>query len=109
MKIFLAAVSLFTLILVGAFGVWSTYCLFFSMASICQMDAIEHITYWQGLFLAILFVFSFVAVFIFFRTPRLEAEFLSRGPVSPDLELDIFLADYLKRAFSQGILHPKIF
>lgn len=109
MRGILAATSLFALVLVGAFGVWSTYCMFFNMTTVCHIDAIEHIAYWQGLFLAILFIFSFVAIFVFFRPPHLEAEFLSGRTVSPGSNFDIFLANYLRRAFSQGILHPKIF
>lgn len=89
-------------------------------ASMCQMNVIEHISYWQQLFtakvsdinslilwlLTILFVLTFPSLYIRNkdRTP-LDLSFYLYNKSKPQTHL----FNYLNLLFSKGILQPKIY
>lgn len=91
-------------------------CLWAGEAAMCQMNAFEHLSLWRNIFTAILSVstsaalFLALAWFIFSRhgRHRLQERILAQ-PLRVYTAPDISLGDYLRQAFSQGILHPKIY
>ncbi len=91
-------------------------CLFMGETTMCQMNAFEHLSLWQNTFTTILSMstsaalFLALAWFIFSRhgRHRLQGQILSVQPLHTLRNPDISLGDYLRQAFSQGILHPKI-
>ncbi len=89
-------------------------------ASMCQMGVLEHIAYWQQLFIAkvndttilipwLLFIPLFLAV------RQLGTKNKDKTPLDLSFRLydksnpQIRLLNYLISAFSKGILHPKIY
>lgn len=88
-------------------------CPFMSMASICRMSPVEHISKWQSLFSATLpsillsfaFGFLFLALAVLTNINRLKL--LSIGLVIRRTEP--YLSDQLSAAFCKGIIHSKIY
>ena len=89
-------------------------------ASICPMGVMEHIAKWQQLVTAVLFtshtsdsfIFFLLAVVIFFYfcayAKSLFLLFVPSPPVMHSRQ-EIALYHHLKIAFSQGILHPRLY
>lgn len=95
-------------------------CIFVTQAAICQMNVLEHLNLWQNLFTAIpqkaatvLLMILTLAAIIFSRARRRLRLFNARLAQSQRFHLfhqtAIRALDYLHEAFSQGILHPKIY
>ena len=95
-------------------------CLFMSQqASICPMGVMEHIAKWQQLVTAVLstfhtsasFIFFLLAVVIFFIFAYAKSLFFLFTPSPPVVHSrqEIALYYHLKIAFSQGILHPRLY
>ena len=96
-------------------------CIFTGKMMLCQMSIMEHISFWQNMFIVIpqesLMIHGFI---IFLAIVLLTAQNFS-GPPSPSrneiqtqkLYLvqhpDFTFFNSLKEAFSQGILNPKIY
>ncbi|MBI4114483.1 MAG: hypothetical protein HY445_01420, partial [Candidatus Niyogibacteria bacterium] len=129
---YLAMLGLTAFIVVGLFGLGHTAgmranddgnmegCIFTGKTMLCQMGIIEHISLWQGMFTATpqkvyallaLVVLLIAAVFVVIHYLRHSADreqiissylYILRHP-------DISLFDPLRRAFSRGIIHPKIY
>jgi len=89
-------------------------------AEICRMDALEHITQWQSMLsaipqfdkaLAMVGLLAFSLVFVIFRFLDPERHtlhyFFSRRYQRKHPDSPLF--NYLRVAFSDGILHPKIY
>jgi len=97
-------------------------CLFDRKAEICSMNLVEHLSRWRGMFTAIcakanlliqflLLAFAFV-IFAFALGPHLPLLFnhhSSRWRLYIKQNPQLLLFDYLREAFSQGILNPKIY
>jgi len=95
-------------------------CIFTGKTMLCQMSVMEHISLWQTMFtaapqkastlLALLALLIAVIFVVAQHKPQLADRkqdtihrlYLFRHP-------DISLFDPLRRAFSQGIIHPKIY
>lgn len=104
-------------IAMGSDGVMEN-CLFGSTISFCPMSLFEHLSLWQNMFVAnlpkisVFYLFFFLISFLFialriaqsksYKEKKIEKLYLKQKP-------DILLFDYLKEAFSQGILNPKIY
>ncbi|TSC72634.1 MAG: hypothetical protein G01um101438_351 [Parcubacteria group bacterium Gr01-1014_38] len=121
-----ALLAILLILLVGAFGMWHALsmngemsgCPLMMTASLCGMSPTEHTALWQKLFtavphrgtLALSFVFSAPGVALFrLRDLRVHAWIIrARYQAYRLLALAFAPLEPLKRAFSQGILHPKI-
>jgi len=129
---YLAMFGLAAFIVVSLFGLGHTAgmkandngnmegCIFTGKTMLCKMGIVEHISLWQGMFTAVpqkdsillaLIVLLITAVFIAINySPHLadikqkisERFYLLNHP-------DIKLFNPLRRAFSRGIIHPKIY
>jgi len=86
-------------------------------AAICTMNPLEHIAVWQNMFTAlaresILVFLVFASLFPFFVRRLLDTSHNFSAPalymVRRRVEIPIVLSP-LEKAFSRGILHPKIF
>lgn len=78
--------------------------------SICAMDVFEHLSLWQRLLVAVPMLLVALTVGFWYRRQSLIADTqgISEQLYShQDFRLKLF--DYLRRVFSQGILHPKIY
>lgn len=93
-------------------------CPFMVGSSLCTMTPLQHISIWRNMFttlpsqdtiLQFFLIFStFVFCFIFFRqvfSPPKNSFYLSRNRYLRY----IFPTNYLREAFSSGILNPKLF
>lgn len=90
-------------------------------ASFCQMNPLEHITAWQGMFTVVPSQNDILALLLILLTLVLGAFFLHshQSTVPPKTPVSQFQFLYYKRripiisplqeAFSNGILHPKVF
>lgn len=88
-------------------------------AMICRMDILEHIALWQYLFAVIpqevfilLTLLSLLTFIVLIKSPlniiyKPNSYSSQKIYTSKQIELPVF--NFLKRAFSQGILHPKIY
>lgn len=97
-------------------------CLFMGMEEICTMTFTQHLNQWQNMFtttapqkaltFALLFLLAvvFVAIVVFKRNLLLLFNYhatRSRLYLRHNPELSLF--NFFKKAFSQGILNPKIY
>lgn len=95
-------------------------CPFMGVATICQMNLLEHIAAWQNMFsalpqkdifasLALLppILLTFLLLGNLFRVP--SKEFLSAETVRYKRRNILLIPTSLQLAFSDGILHPKVF
>lgn len=91
-------------------------CFLMGETVVCQINIFEHLSLWQNTFTTILSLFTSAALlfalawFIFSRHDRhrLQRKILPQ-PFSVFADPEISLGDYLRQAFSQGILQPKIY
>lgn len=129
-KKFLVSVVLAAFLVVGIFGLSHIVmnmtagddalgCLFMNTPTLCAMNPFEHIAMWQSTFAAsfskeifsLLMLTLLIVLFIF------TSQGLERSRKTPPLLVRVwhhiyrvFIAkDPLQEAFSNGILHPKIF
>ena len=132
LTIHLAAPGLTAFILVSLFGLGHTTgmkanedgnmesCIFTGKTMLCQMGIVEHISLWQGIFMATtqktsillaLIVLLIVAVFVGINYSPHLADIKQK--ISARLYLlrqpDINLFDPIRRVLSRGIIHPKIY
>lgn len=96
-------------------------CVFTEKTMLCKMGIVEHISLWQGMFTAMpqeslmfiaLLILLMAVIFVtknILAPPRLSRSealtkrlYLRKNP-------DLLLFDFLKEAFSRGILNPKIY
>lgn len=96
-------------------------CIFTGKTMLCKMDVMEHISLWQSLFVAMpQEILIFLALFIFLATVIFVAKNIPAPPrlsrdetLTKQLHLrehpDFLFFNFLKDAFSRGILHPKIY
>lgn len=95
-------------------------CPFMGVATVCQMNSLEHIAAWQNMFTAlpqkdifaflvllILILFAIILLRNFLRVPL--KEFLSAEAIRYKRTNTLFIPHPLQWAFSDGILHTKIF
>lgn len=129
---YLAMLSLVAFVAVSLFGLGHTAgmkanedgnmegCIFTGKTMLCQMGIGEHISLWQGMFAATpqkisvlltLIVLLVAAVFViinhWLRTASIKQELVRRFYLFRNTEINLF--DPLRRAFSRGIIHPKIY
>lgn len=93
-------------------------CVFIGKAMFCKMTVIEHISLWQRMFTVLPQDTSmFFASLVFSAALVFTAKNILAPPKNYAPAHKLFLTNrqnfssfnYLKEAFSQGILHPKIF
>lgn len=89
-------------------------------SSICQMNTTEHITKWQALFTAttrssnlFLLIALLTVAFIYIMTLKRRTNLQSSSYFSYKYTLyklpEVKLFNYLLAAFSDGIIHPKLY
>lgn len=88
-------------------------------AYLCQMSVIEHIVHWRQLFILIMdnnfsllfFVFFFFPVLLSFMNSKVRDKLFSQRFYKSFCrdKPEIKLFNYLLIAFSQGILHPRVY
>lgn len=129
-KKILAPLLLTTLLFVGLFGLFHITvsmnnpgqgmgCLYMDIASLCTMNPFQHIAVWQNVFTAsfpkeIFSLIAFILLIIlfaftswsFWRNSKI-ALFVAR--VWQFISQIFIVRNPLQEAFSNGILHPKIF
>ena len=127
----LAVVSIFVLTSVILFGVsysmvmksdgTMTNCLFTKIEGICLMTFSEHFNLWQNIFVfdipkTMTISLSFLVIFLglaFTYITYNKLNDFTKNIASPKLyqkqKNPLLFFDYLKEAFSQGILNPKIY
>lgn len=91
------------------------------MATLCKMDPLEHIATWQSMFTAtpnqndifamllVLLSFALAAVLVHSRRNHAPPKLLILSSLFTYYKRRIPIASPLQEAFSNGILHPKIF
>ena len=92
------------------------------MATLCQMDPLEHITAWQNMFTAVPSQNDILLLLAFLLALALGALFLTHRSIAPPrvarvsqqklflyFKQRIPIIHPLQEAFANGILHPKIF
>lgn len=79
------------------------------IASVCQMNIVEHLAGWQRLFTVALSIMVGLGLLLWRSLARLEDYYLliKRFSLKKNYIYKIF--NYLMRVFSSGILHPKIY
>jgi len=132
LTVYLAMAGLAAFITVSLFGLGHTAamkanedgnmedCIFTGKTMLCKMSIVEHISLWQGMFTATpqkvsallaLIVLLIAAVFVGIHYSSRLADIKQK--TSRCLYLlnhpDINLFDPIRRAFSRGIIHPKIY
>ena len=102
-------------------GQMSSGCFMPGMSTICQMDPIEHIAEWQSLFTAVPSQSDILTFLLALLTLVLGALFLySHQGITPPRTLvpqsqflyskrHIPIVNSLQEAFSNGILHPRLY
>lgn len=91
-------------------------CFLMGETAMCQINAFEHLSLWQNTFTTTLSISASAALLLALAwfivshraRYRVPAQVLTQ-PFSSFHEPEIALVDYLRLAFSQGILHPKIY
>ncbi len=97
-----------------------SHCPFMGIATVCQMNPLEHIVAWQNMFTALpqkdiftsltfllLIIFSFPLLRNFLPIPSKES--LSAEAIRYKRKNILFIPTPLQRAFSDWLLPPKIF
>lgn len=91
------------------------------MATLCQMNPLEHVAIWQGMFTAtanqndifaillILLSLALTALFIRSHGSHATPKLLTLVPSFAYYKRYVPIGSPLQEAFSNGILHPKIF
>lgn len=103
-------------------GQMSSGCFMPGMSTICQMDPIEHITEWQSMFtaipgnsdvLTILLILLTSVLLGFVLIKRSTHPHLSQSPPSKSLSFyqrrHVPIVSHIQEAFSNGILHPRLY
>lgn len=129
-KKFLVSVVLAAFLVVGIFGLSHIVmnmtagddalgCLFMNTPTLCAMNPFEHIAVWQSTFAASFSkeIFSLLTLTLLIVLFIFTSQHFERSSKTPPLLVrvwrrtsQIFIArDPLQEAFSNGILHPKIF
>lgn len=103
-------------------GQMSSGCFMPGMSTICQMDPIEHITEWQSMFtaipensdvLTILLILLASVLLGFILIKRSTYQNFSQSPPLKSLSLYqrryVPIVSHIQEAFSNGILHPRLY
>jgi len=129
---YLAMLGLATFIAVSLFGLGHTAgmkandngnmegCIFTGKTMLCEMGVIEHISLWHGMFTAMpqkvsallaLIVLLIVAAFVVINYSPHITDIKQKTPQRLYLlnHPNINLFDPIRRVFSRGIIHPKIY
>lgn len=127
----IVTLGLAAFIVVSILGVWHSFgmetnqegemsgCIFAGEAAICKMSAVEHISLWQSMFAAlpqelallIMTLIILVAVLVIRQhsLSLFDKKIISEWRLYLTQHIDLPLFNPVRRAFSKGILHPRIY